>query len=161
MNTSRISRASALGATCLVAVVALSGTAAAGTRRPTTTTTVPVPTTVPVTTTVPTSVPVPTAVRVVTYPANSFPYQFDPIYELVVSPATQLGDAEFVSGPLLYGPPYTFVGDFGRVRFGGIVANSDYVFRYRNKTWISSSGTFIYSPWVQLTFRSPSAEFVR
>ena len=148
----RKAHVAALAMTCSVGAAAFVGApAGAKPRQPTPSTTI-----APVSTTVPTSVVTPTSASVVIVPANSQPYQFESSFYVQVSPNTQLGDAELLSGPTLGGPAIVLVSDFGRVSFLRLVPNADYVFRYRNKIWIASSASFISSPWVQFSFRAPT-----
>lgn len=77
-----------------------------------------------------------------------------------VSPATLNGDAELVSGPTTNNPVVIALGG-GAVSFLRLSENSDYVFQYRNKIFVESTSSFIFSPWVQFAFRTPSFDSLR
>ncbi len=119
--------------------------------RPTPTTTIQPPVTT--STTIPTSVPTPASFTVI----SNFPDN----WQIKISPSTQLGDAEFLSGPTTGGPAIITVGDNGTLAFLRLVENSDYVIRYRNKIWIPSTASFITSPWVQFNFHTPTFDSLR
>jgi hypothetical protein len=147
--------ASVVGSIIAFGVVALPGTPAQARPRSTPTTTTTTTTTTPPPTTIPATVPTPTSSSVVIVPANTYAYQFSSLFYVQVNPATRLGDAELLSGPTVGGEGIVLVNDFGRVSFLRVVAGSDYVFRYRNKVYSSTTGTFTFSPWVQFSFRAP------
>lgn len=148
------STAFTVASVCAVGLLTLPGQPASarpkGNRATTTTTTTVAATTVP------TAVPTPASSSVVIVPANSYPYQFTASFYVQVNPATQLGEAELLSGPTVGGAGIVLVNDFGRVSFLRVVAGNDYVFRYRNKIYSSSTGNFTFSPWVQFSFRAPT-----
>ena len=124
--------------------------------RPTTTTTTTTTTTRPpvtTTTVVPTSVPTPSSISVISNVPDNF--------QIKVSPATQLGDAELLSGQTVGGPAIITVGDNGTLAFLRLVENSDYTIRYRNKIWIASTSSFLTSPWVQFNFHTPTFDSLR
>jgi hypothetical protein len=160
-----ITRAAVILTTCLVGVAGVSATSAsAGVRRPPpTTTTTTTTTTTPTTTTVvvPTSVPTPLSVTVTTSLGGQGAYDFTTGWAVRVSGATQLGDAELLTGPSNGPTRIGFVEDYGIVDFAqsGLVPETNYTFRFRNKIWIPSTGAFIFSPWVTFSFRSPGAQF--
>ncbi len=143
-----------MAAVVLLSAVAIfgasTGTADAARPRPT-----PVPTPAPTATPapVPTSVVAPTSFTV----TNNVPDDF----QLQMSPTTQLGDAELLSGPTVGGPALITVGDNGRLAFLRLAENSDYVFRHRNKIWIPSTQSFITSAWVQFSFHTPTFDSLR
>ncbi len=154
-----ISRSRLMAAAALFSVVASvvgtsSGAAYAARPRPTP---IPLPTAIiPPTATpapVPTSVPTPVSYAVISNVPDN--------YQVKISPATQLGDAELLSGPTVGGPVLITVGDGGVVAFLRLAENSDYVFRYRNKIWIASTSSFIYSAWVQFSFHTPTFDSLR
>ena len=151
-KTRIVATAVLVGAT-IATLGAGSGQSASARTRPTTTTTTTTTTTVPPTTTiVPTSVPIPTSFVVV----ENFP----DYVQLTISPATQLGDAVLLSGATQGGVRDVFVADGGRLRFGQLIENTTYSFRYRNKIWIGGS-SFLFSPWVTFSFRSPTGNSLR
>ena len=132
-----------------VAATAVSGPAgAARTPRPTTTTTRPATTTV-----VPTTVPTPASFSVLSNVPDN--------WQVKISPATQLGDAELLSGLTIGGPAIITVGDNGTLAFLRLAEDSSYVFRYRNKIWIPSTSSFLTSPWVPFSFRTPTFNSLR
>ena len=119
--------------------------------RPPRPTVAPIPTATPAP--IPTSVPTPAGFTVTSNVPDNF--------QLLISPSTQLGDAEFLSGPTVGGPAIVTVGDGGRVAFLRLIENADYVFRYRNKIWIPSTSSFIFSAWVQFSFHTPTFDSLR
>jgi hypothetical protein len=153
-SRSKVMAAAAMLLAVASAVGVTAGTANAAKPRPTRTP-APLPTAiVPAPTPpIPTSVPVPSSFQVTSNVPDNFQVQ--------ISPATQLGDAELLSGPTVGGPVIITVGDGGRVAFLRLVENSDYVFRYRNKIWIPSTSSFIYSEWVQFSFHTPTFDSLR
>ena len=163
VKTARITRASVILTTCLVCVAGVSATGANAARRPgpTTTTTRPAPTTTTAPAPVPTSVPLPTSVTVTTSLGGQAAYDFTTGWAVQVAGATQLGDAELLTGPSNGPTKVGFVGDYGTVDFlsSGLVPETNYTFRFRNKIWIPSTNSFIFSPWVTFSFRSPAAQF--
>ena len=157
MNSSRVLRCAAA-----LAVVAgslgIATTSASGANRRPPTTTAPA-TTTPATTT-PTTIPVtappvapapPTGFAITNRAADSFAVQ--------MSPATQTGSAELLSGPTVGGPAIVLVGDGGLVSFLRLVENADYVFRYRNG--VPSGSSVVYSPWVTFNFHTPTYDSLR
>ncbi len=145
-KTRIVATAVLVGAT-IATLGAGSAQSASARTRPTTTTTTTTTTTV-----VPTPVPVPSSFVVV----ENFP----DYVQLTVSPATQLGDAELLSGATQGGVRDVFVADGGRLRFGRLIENTAYTFRYRNKIWIGGT-SFVFSPWVTFSFRSPTGNALR
>jgi hypothetical protein len=137
--------------TLLYVTVLTVGTVNAAKLKPPRPTATPVPTATPAP--VPTSVPTPSAFTI----TNNVPDNF----AVLMSPATQLGDAELLSGPTIGGPAIVLVSDGGRVSFLRLAENSDYVFQYRNKIWIPSTASFIFSPWVQFSFHTPTFDSLR
>lgn len=133
------------------AVGAMTGQVNAARPRPPAPTAIPAPTATPAP--IPTSVPLPVAFTVISNVPDNFQVQ--------ISPATQLGDAELLSGSTVGGPVIITVGDGGLVAFLRLVENSDYVFRYRNKIWIPSLSSFITSAWVQFSFHTPTFDSLR
>ena len=127
------------------------GVATAAKPKPPRPTATPAPTSTPAP--VPTSVPTPAAFTVTNNVPDSFAVQ--------IAPATQLGDAELLSGPTIGGPALVLVGDGGRVSFLRLAENSDYTFQYRNKIWIPSTASFSFSPWVQFSFHPPTFDSLR
>jgi hypothetical protein len=79
-------------------------------------------------------------------------------FQLQMSPATQLSDADLLSGPNPFGQQ-DFVADWGRLGFQ-LLENSDYVFRRRNKIWIYLTASFMYSLWVQFSFHTPTFDLL-
>ena len=110
----------------------------------------PVPTATPAP--IPTSVPTPLSFTV----SRNVPDNF----AVHISPATSVGDAELLSGPTIDSPVTIALGA-GVVSFLRLSEDSDYVFRYRNKIWVPSTGSFIFSPWVQFSFRTPTFDSLR
>lgn len=156
MIATRTRTAAAVAAACIVSIGAFaSGPAGAKPQRPAPTTRATTTVPAPPSTTAPAAPPTPVSASVIVVPANSSPYQFESSFYVQVSPASQLGDAELLSGPTVGGPGIVLVNDFGRVSFLRVITGNDYSFRYRNKVWNPSTGTFTYSPWVQFTFRAP------
>lgn len=154
MNVNRIHRRIAFSASCLLALTVFAGGPAGAARRPnpsTTTTTTTAP--APVTTVVPTTIATPASFSV----RSNVPDD----YQVQITPSTQLGDAELLSGATVGGPVIITVGDNGLVAFLRLVENTDYVFRYRNKIFIQSTGAFLYSPWVQFAFHTPTFNSLR
>ena len=80
-------------------------------------------------------------------------------FAVQMSPATQLGEAELLSGPTIGGPALISVGDGGRLSFLRLAENSDYVFRYRNA--VPNGSTTVTSAWVQFSFRTPTFDSLR
>jgi hypothetical protein len=80
-------------------------------------------------------------------------------FQIQMTSATQLGQAELLSGPTTIGPAIVLVGDGGRVTFLRLVENSDYVFRYRNA--LPSGQNLVVGEWVQFAFRTPTFESLR
>jgi hypothetical protein len=78
---------------------------------------------------------------------------------LQMTSATQLGQAELLSGPTTIGPAIVLAGDGGRVSFLRLVENSDYVFRYRNA--LPSGPEVVVSAWAQFSFRTPTFDSLR
>ena len=152
MNSNHLFRHAAAVVTVVVGSVALAGTSAtaAGKRPgPTTTTTTTTVTAPP--TTASAVVPAPTSFTVANPAADSFAVQ--------MSPATQLGGAELLSGPTVGGPAILLVSQGGLVSFLRLTDNSDYVFRYRNG--IASGSSIVYLPWVTFSFHTPADDSLR
>ncbi len=78
-------------------------------------------------------------------------------FSLNIDSATQLGDAELLSG----GPAITLLGDYGRVSFLGLAEKTQVSFRYRNKIYDSGTLKFRRSAWVTFSFRTPSFNSLR
>lgn len=138
-----------LAIACVISTT--TGVANAAKPRPPRPTATPVPTATPAP--VPTSVPTPLSFSITSNVPDAFAVQ--------ITPVTQLGDAELLSGPTIGGPALVSVGDGGRVSFLRLAENSDYVFQYRNKIWIPSTSSFIFSPWVQFSFHTPTFDSLR
>jgi hypothetical protein len=140
------------GAAALLAVVgmvgATAGTANAQRPRPTRP---PRPTATPAP--VSTSVPTPVSFTVTSNVPDT--------YAVAISPATQLGEAELLSGLTVGGPALVLVGDGGRISFLRLAENNNYVFRYRNKIFVESTQSFITSAWVTFSFRTPTFDSLR
>jgi hypothetical protein len=124
---------------------------AASRPRPTTTTTTR-PTVPPTTVVPPTSIAAATSFTVTQNTPDDFQVQ--------MAPANQLGDAELLSGPN-FGAANLFSSDFGRLTFLGLAENSNYTFRYRNKVFVSSTQSFVLSPWTTFAFRTPTFDSLR
>jgi hypothetical protein len=82
-------------------------------------------------------------------------------FQLQIAGATELGDAEFLSGPTTIGPAIVLVGSGGRVLFLRLAENSSYTFRYRNKIFVESTNSLIVSEWVTFAFRTPTFDSLR
>jgi hypothetical protein len=132
-----------------VSLANLPSASAAKRPRPAPTTTTPPTTVAPP----PASVPVPSSFSV----TSNIPDNLS----VAITPATQLGDAELLSGPTSGGPAIVLVGDGGRVSFLRLSENSDFTFRYRNKIFVSSTQSFVFSPWVTFSFRTPTFDSLR
>jgi hypothetical protein len=78
---------------------------------------------------------------------------------LQINSATQLGQAELLSGPTTIGSAIVLVGDAGRVQFLRLVENSSYTFRYRNA--LPSGPNLVVGEWVQFVFRTPTFDSLR
>ena len=154
-NSSRLAARSKLKACAFAALAVASmvvgnvGTATAAKPRPPRPTPIPAPTATPAP--VPTSVPAPVSFTVTDNVPDHFAVQ--------MAPATQLGNAELLSGPTIGGPAIVLVGDGGRVSFLRLAENSDYVFRYRNN--IPNGSTVVSSDWVTFSFRTPTFDSLR
>ena len=162
-------------ATIVAALGASAGLASAARPRPTA-----IPTTVPTPYVYPTPGPTPVSPISPSVPVpltSQATYIRPDNYSVQIAPATQLGDAEFVSGPNtaprpvvslpgggIDGPTIVSVFDNGGVAFSRLVENSDYVFRYRNKIYVSQTTNslyFVLSPWVQFSFHTPTGDSLR
>ena len=99
----------------------------------------------------PTATPVPTATPAPVPTSVPTPLSF--------SITSNVPDAFAV--PTIGGPALVSVGDGGRVSFLRLAENRDYVFQYRNKIWIPSTSSFIFSPWVQFSFHTPTFDSLR
>jgi hypothetical protein len=80
-------------------------------------------------------------------------------FQVQMTSATELGQAELLSGPTTIGPAIVLVGSGGRVGFLRLVENSDYVFRYRNA--LPSGPNLVVGAWVQFSFRTPTFDSLR
>ncbi len=78
-------------------------------------------------------------------------------YQVLITPNTQLGDAELLSG----GPAIVLVADYGRVSFLNLRENTEVSFRYRNKIWNPATSRFNRSAWVNFSFRTPTFDSLR
>jgi hypothetical protein len=119
----------------------------------------PAPTTTTRPTVPPTTVAPPTSVAAATSftVTQNTPDEF----QLQMAPANQLGDAELLSGLNVGGVARAFSSDFGRLSFLGLAENSNYTFRYRNKVFVSSTQSFVLSPWTTFAFRTPTFDSLR
>ncbi len=155
MKRSIYLRTASAAALALVAATMLISTSAGAASRTRPTTTKPPATTQPPTTTQPPVVVAPPG------PATGFTVvQNTPDDFLIqMTSATQLGQAELLSGPTTIGPAIVLVGDGGRVGFLRLVENSDYVFRYRNA--LPSGPNLVVGAWVQFSFRTPTFDSLR
>ena len=133
-------------ATVIATLGATSGIASAARSKPPRPTPTPAPTALP-----PAAPPAPVSFQITDPTPDHFAVQ--------MSPATQLGEAELLSGPTIGGPAIVLVGDGGRVSFLRLAENSDYVFRYRNA--VPNGSTTVTSAWVQFSFRTPSFDSLR
>ncbi len=156
MNSSRVLSCAAVLAVVAGSLGIATTSASAGNRRPPTTTAPPTTTPATTSTTIPvTSPPVapapPTGFVITDRAADTFAVR--------MSPATQTGSAELLSGPTVGGPAIVLVADGGLVSFLRLVENADYVFRYRNG--VPSGSSVVYSPWVTFNFHTPTYDSLR
>lgn len=145
----------------MAAIVLLSAVAIFGASSGTADAARPRPTPLPTATPRPTATPAPVPTSVVASTAFQVTSNVPDNFQVQMSPTTQLGDAELLSGPTVGGPVIITVGDNGRLAFLRLAENSDYVFRHRNKIWIPSTQSFITSAWAQFAFRTPTFDSLR
>lgn len=79
-------------------------------------------------------------------------------FTIRIAPATQLGDAQLVNPTP---GSSVFVSDNGTVVFYGTLENTAYTSRHRNKVWVPATSSFVFSPWVEFSFRTPTFDSLR